>query len=114
MRGVVCKSTGSWITVRTEDGSRIQCKLKGQFRIQGLRSTNPVAIGDRIDFERLPDEDTGLITQIFERDNYTCQFCGEKVGRSLQQEFNLFELLPLPHTSGKSRDDRRTKIHIVI
>ena len=70
MRGVVCKSTGSWITVRKEDGSRIQCKLKGQFRIQGLRSTNPVAIGDRIDFERLPDEDTGLITQIFERDNY--------------------------------------------
>ena len=70
MRGVVCKSTGSWITVRTEDGSRIQCKLKGQFRIQGLRSTNPVAIGDRIECERLPDEDTGLITQIFERDNY--------------------------------------------
>ena len=70
MRGVVCKSTGSWITVRTENGSRIQCKLKGQFRIQGLRSTNPVAIGDRIEFEPLPDEDTGLITQIFERDNY--------------------------------------------
>ena len=70
MRGVVCKSTGSWITVRTENGSKILCKLKGQFRIQGLRSTNPVAIGDRIIFDHLPDEETGLITKIFDRDNY--------------------------------------------
>lgn len=70
MKGVVCKSTGSWITVRTESGSRILCKLKGQFRILGLRSTNPVAIGDRIEFDHLPDEQTGLITRILDRDNY--------------------------------------------
>ncbi len=70
MRGVVCKSTGSWITVRAENGSKIQCKLKGQFRIHGLRSTNPVAIGDRIAFDYFPEEGTGIITQIFARDNY--------------------------------------------
>jgi ribosome biogenesis GTPase / thiamine phosphate phosphatase len=71
LKGVVCKSTGSWITVRTDDGSRILCKLKGQFRIHGLRSTNPLAIGDKVEFEELYDEEgTGLITTIFPRDNY--------------------------------------------
>lgn len=70
MKGVVTKSTGSWITVRSEDGTRTECKLKGQFRIHGLRSTNPVAIGDKVEFEKQPDEDTGVITHIRERDNY--------------------------------------------
>ena len=70
MRGVVCKSTGSWITVRSEDGTRIQCKIKGQFRIQGLRSTNPVAIGDKVIFDYLPVENAGLITAIEPRNNY--------------------------------------------
>lgn len=70
MKGVVTKSTGSWITVRSEEGRRTECRLKGQFRIKGLRSTNPVAIGDRVEFEIQPDEETGVITQIRERDNY--------------------------------------------
>jgi ribosome biogenesis GTPase / thiamine phosphate phosphatase len=70
LRGVVCKSTGSWITVRAENGSKILCKLKGQFRIHGLRSTNPVAIGDRVGFEFVAEEGTGLISEILPRDNY--------------------------------------------
>jgi ribosome biogenesis GTPase / thiamine phosphate phosphatase len=70
LKGVVCKSTGSWITVRNEEGSKIPCKLKGQFRIKGLRSTNPVAIGDYVLFDFLPEEETGLITTILPRDNY--------------------------------------------
>ena len=70
MKGVVTKSTGSWITVRSEDGIRTECRLKGQFRIRGLRSTNPVAIGDRVEFDKQPDEDTGVITHIEERNNY--------------------------------------------
>jgi len=70
LKGVVTKSTGSWITVRSEDGTRTECRLKGQFRIHGLRSTNPVAIGDKVEFEKQPDEDTGVITHIRERDNY--------------------------------------------
>ena len=70
MKGIVIKSTGSWITVRSEDGSRTECRLKGQFRIKGLRSTNPVAIGDKVEFEKQPDENTGVINRIEERDNY--------------------------------------------
>lgn len=70
MRGIVIKSTGSWITVRKDDGARIDCKLKGQFRIKGLRSTNPIAIGDKVDFDVIANEGIGLITKIHERDNY--------------------------------------------
>ncbi len=70
MKGIVIKSTGSWITVRSEDGIRTECRLKGQFRIHGLRSTNPVAIGDKVEFEKQPDEETGVITLIRERENY--------------------------------------------
>jgi ribosome biogenesis GTPase len=70
LKGVVTKSTGSWITVRSEDGTRTECRLKGQFRIHGLRSTSPIAIGDKVEFKKQPDEDTGVITHILERDNY--------------------------------------------
>ena len=70
MKGIVVKSTGSWITVRQEDGARIECKLKGQFRIKGLRSTNPIAIGDQVDFEFILNEGIGLINRIYDRNNY--------------------------------------------
>jgi ribosome biogenesis GTPase len=70
LKGIVVRSTGSWITVRKENGQRIECKLKGRFRIQGLRSTNPVAIGDRVEFEMAADTGNGLITRIGQRDNY--------------------------------------------
>ncbi|MFN5706008.1 MAG: ribosome small subunit-dependent GTPase A, partial [bacterium] len=51
MKGVVTKSTGSWYHVRTEDGRVWQCRIKGKFRIQGIKSTNPVAVGDFVDIE---------------------------------------------------------------
>lgn len=70
MKGIVIKSTGSRITICQEDGSRLDCKLKGQFRLKGIRSTNPVAIGDKIIYELVPGENTGLISEILERDNY--------------------------------------------
>lgn len=70
LKGIVIKSTGSWITVRSPEGVKTGCRLKGQFRIHGLRSTNPVAIGDKVEFEKEPDKDTGIITQIHERENY--------------------------------------------
>jgi ribosome biogenesis GTPase / thiamine phosphate phosphatase len=70
LKGIVIKSTGSRITVRPEDGGRLDCKLKGQFRIKGIRSTNPVAIGDKIIYEPIPGENSGLITEILPRDNY--------------------------------------------
>jgi len=70
LKGIVIKSTGSRITVRQEDGSRLDCKLKGQFRIKGIRTTNPVAIGDKIIYDLIPGENTGLISEILPRDNY--------------------------------------------
>ena len=48
MHGLVIKNTGSWYTVRTDEGQLIDCKVKGNFRLKGIRSTNPVAVGDRV------------------------------------------------------------------
>ena len=48
MRGLVIKNTGSWYTVKTEEGKTIDCKIKGNFRLKGIRSTNPVAVGDHV------------------------------------------------------------------
>jgi ribosome biogenesis GTPase / thiamine phosphate phosphatase len=70
LNGIVIKTTGSWITVRQANGQRSECKLKGQFRIKGLRSTNPIAIGDKVDFDFIANEDIGLITKIHDRENY--------------------------------------------
>ena len=49
MKGLVVKNTGSWYTVRTDDGQLIESKIKGNFRLKGIRSTNPVAVGDRVE-----------------------------------------------------------------
>jgi ribosome biogenesis GTPase len=70
MQGIVIKSTGSWLYVRTDDGAVYNCKLKGNFRIRGIKSTNPVAVGDVVDFELMDEEKTGLIRTIQPRDNY--------------------------------------------
>ena len=48
MQGVVVKSTGSWYSVLTDNGVQLDCRIRGKFRIQGLKSTNPVAVGDRV------------------------------------------------------------------
>lgn len=69
MRGLVIKNTGSWYTVLTDDGQLIECKIKGNFRLKGIRSTNPVAVGDRVEF--VPNnEGTAFITEIEDRRNY--------------------------------------------
>ena len=51
MNGLVIKNTGSWYLVKTEEGKSIECKIKGNFRLKGIRSTNPVAVGDRVKIE---------------------------------------------------------------
>lgn len=70
MEGLVTKTTGSWIQVRRPDGSHIDCKLKGQFKIHGKKTTNPVAVGDKVDFIDLVDQGVGLINNIHDRYNY--------------------------------------------
>lgn len=72
MTGLVYKSTGSWYTVKTNDGVFYECRIKGKFRIKGIKSTNPVAVGDEVDFDldETSDSTTGLIHTIHERKNY--------------------------------------------
>ena len=73
MKGLVIKNTGSWYTVLTDDGSTVDCKIKGNFRIKGIRSTNPVAVGDRVTISS-PSTGGGQegvwITEIEDRRNY--------------------------------------------
>lgn len=68
MKGTVTKSTGSWLTVKDENGDFHECRIKGKFRIQGIKSTNPVAVGDYVVFE-MQDGD-GVITEVLDRKNY--------------------------------------------
>ena len=72
MQGTVYKSTGSWYSVKTELGVFYKCRIKGKFRIQGIKSTNPIAVGDKVQFhlEEIGDETVGVISQIEERKNY--------------------------------------------
>lgn len=72
MTGTVYKSTGSWYTVKTEDHSFLECRIKGKFRMKGIKSTNPIAVGDIVDYEleETTDVTTGTITNIHERKNY--------------------------------------------
>ena len=69
MRGLVIKSTGSSYIVRMDDGSDVECHIKGNFRIRGIRSTNPVAVGDYVEVQTLPDG-TKWIVEIEDRRNY--------------------------------------------
>lgn len=69
MKGLVIRNTGSWYMVKTDEGRQVDCKIKGNFRLKGIRSTNPVAVGDRV--EIVPNnEGTAFITAIEERRNY--------------------------------------------
>lgn len=70
MQGLVTKSTGSWYTVLTEDGKRHECRIKGKLRTKGLTSTNPVAVGDVVEFEIEPDQQTAVISKVHDRRNY--------------------------------------------
>ena len=69
LNGLVIKNTGSWYTVRTDEGGNVECKIKGNFRLKGIRSTNPVAVGDRVAIVRNA-EGTAFITDIEDRRNY--------------------------------------------
>jgi len=72
MTGIVYKSTGSWYTVKSDLGDFIECRMKGKFRIKGIKSTNPIAVGDWVDYEleETSDAITGTIHKIHDRKNY--------------------------------------------
>jgi ribosome small subunit-dependent GTPase A len=72
MTGTVYKSTGSWYTIKSEQDDFIECRMKGKFRLKGIKSTNPIAVGDIVDYEleETSDTVTGTINNIHERKNY--------------------------------------------
>lgn len=72
MTGTVYKSTGSWYTVKIPNGTTYECRIKGKFRLKGIKSTNPIAVGDSVDFEleTKNNEVTGVIHHIHDRKNY--------------------------------------------
>ncbi|MCK0108624.1 ribosome small subunit-dependent GTPase A [Flavobacteriaceae bacterium S0825] len=72
MTGLVYKSTGSWYTVKALNGKFHECRIKGKFRLKGIKSTNPIAVGDYVEFEleTKNNEETGIINRIQDRKNY--------------------------------------------
>ena len=72
VKGTVYKSTGSWYTVKAQNGTFYECRIKGKFRLQGIKSTNPIAVGDHVEFkiETKGDETVGVISKIEERHNH--------------------------------------------
>ncbi len=72
MTGTVYKSTGSWYTVKSENGNFVDCRIKGKFRLKGIKSTNPISVGDVVDYDldETSDKVTGSIHNIQERKNY--------------------------------------------
>lgn len=70
LKGTIIKSTGSWYRVRNEAQQVITCRIKGKFRLNGLKLTNPVAVGDKVTFEYKEGEEAGMIYKIMPRENY--------------------------------------------
>jgi ribosome biogenesis GTPase len=70
MNGTVIKSTGSWYTVLSEEGKKLECRIKGKFRMEGIKTTNPIAVGDKVSYEMDAGEDTASIVKIEPRKNY--------------------------------------------
>lgn len=70
MKGLVTKSTGSWYDVLAEDGAVYQCRIKGKFRTKDIKTTNPVAVGDRVTIAPESEQSTAVITELHDRENY--------------------------------------------
>jgi ribosome biogenesis GTPase len=104
MQGLVIKSTGSWYEVIADTGEAINCRIKGKFRTLDIKTTNPIAVGDHVDVEREPDQDTGLITNLHPRKNYIIRKSvnlskqAQIIAANLDQAF-LIVTLASPRTS---------------
>ncbi|MDX1684263.1 MAG: ribosome small subunit-dependent GTPase A [Saprospiraceae bacterium] len=70
MKGKVVKSTGSWYEVKTEEGKKYQCRVVGKMRLEGLKLTNPIGVGDIVDFDLEDTEEKGIIRSVEPRTNY--------------------------------------------
>ena len=105
MKALVYKSTGSWYVVKTEQGRVLNARIKGVFKIEGLTSTNPIAVGDEVDVDIENElENTGTITKIYDRKNYVARTSPHNknkhhiISSNLNQSL-LFATLKDPKTS---------------
>jgi ribosome biogenesis GTPase / thiamine phosphate phosphatase len=104
LNGTIIKSTGSWYRVLDDSGKEWECRIRGKFKIEGLRSTNPLAVGDRVTFKPEPDQDTGIINEIHERKNHIIRKStnlsrkSQVIAANLDQAL-LIATLHLPRTS---------------
>lgn len=104
MDGLVTKSTGSWYQVQTTNGEQYDCRIKGIFRMKDIKTTNPVAVGDRVAFDLEPEQQTGVITKLHERKNYIIRKSinlskqGQIIAANMDQAF-LVVTLASPRTS---------------
>lgn len=104
MQGLIIKSTGSWYQVHAADGKNYDCRIKGKFRIKGIQTTNPVAVGDQVEFDLEPNAATGVIHKLLERKNYIIRKSinlskqAQIIAANLDQAF-LIVTLASPRTS---------------
>ncbi|MFD0795065.1 ribosome small subunit-dependent GTPase A [Mucilaginibacter litoreus] len=103
MQGLIIKSTGSWYQVKSGN-DLFDCRIKGKFRIKGITTTNPLAVGDLVDFEMEPEQGTGVITNLHQRKNYIIRKSvnlskqAQIIAANLDQAF-LIVTLASPRTS---------------
>lgn len=100
MTGVVLRSTGSWHDVLAEDGKKYACRIRGKIRLEGIRETNPVTVGDRVEFEM----GDNMITSILPRENHILRASVKKTGHSNVLAANVDQVmiiasLSFPRTS---------------
>ncbi|NGM67284.1 ribosome small subunit-dependent GTPase A [Sphingobacterium sp. SGR-19] len=106
MRGLVTKSTGSWYLVENEEGKRIPCRIKGKFRTKGIKTTNPIAVGDWVHYELEPDQDSAVITALEPRKNYIIRRSinlskqAQVIGANLDQAMLVVTLASPPTSLG--------------
>ena len=104
MKGLVIKSTGSWYQVLSDTGKQVDCRIQGKFRMKDIKTTNPIAVGDRVEFELEPELETGVITHLEDRKNYIIRKSvnlskqAQIIAANLDQAF-LIVTLASPRTS---------------
>lgn len=104
MKGTVTKSTGSWYDVKDGEGKVWQARITGKFRLKGIKSTNPVAVGDVVEIEQEPKNETAIITKLEDRKNYIIRKSNnlskqtQIIAANLDQAV-LFVTLAMPRTS---------------
>lgn len=93
MTGRVLKSTGSWYEVAGEDDVRYACRVRGKLRLEGFKESNPIAVGDRVQFERVGKE--GIITEILPRENHMLRQSVKRTGHASVLAANIDQVLIL-------------------